>query len=139
MKSGDTLRTSVLRLLLGEIDTLESVGKKADFNKIVKKLIDSNNQMLAIKPNEILTKENEILSGMLPRELTKKELEDFFNTSIMCVPPRSLELYSAKSEGQAIGIAVKALKESKLAYNSNELIEIVKEIRNGNYEPKTKI
>lgn len=130
MKTGDTLRKNVLRLLLGEIETIESSGKKADSTKIIKKLIDSNNQILAIKTDDILIKENEILSAMLPKEISRKELAEFIG-SFQNQENNSLynQIVAAKSEGQGIGLAVKTIKQIGLVYNSNDLIEVIKEMR----------
>lgn len=134
IKENNTILKNVLRLLLGEIETLESSNKKFDSNKIIKKLIDSNNQILAIKNDEVLIKENEILNSFLPKEISKEELLNTIE-SFYCPngSRQSLVLETnTKSEGQLMGIFIKQLKANNVIFNNNDLVNIIKELKENN-------
>jgi len=75
---------------------------------------------------EKLDKEKEILSTLLPKETTKKDIENFID---ICDPEVLKNILLAKSDGQAIGSLMKALKEAKINANGKMVGEIVKKMR----------
>jgi uncharacterized protein YqeY len=69
-----------------------------------------------------LRRENEILDGFLPRLLTKEEIKNHLNSV-------ATEIMSAKSDGQATGVAVGVFKKAGLAVDGSDVSEIVKKMR----------
>lgn len=125
---------NILRVLLGEAQTIESrQGSITDDQvvKVAKKLIDNNNEsMAAMEWDDAravpLAKENEILSSLVPKELTAQDIEAFFLNSNN---PEFEQIQNAKADGQATGIAMKALKAAGLAVDGKLVGEVVKKIR----------
>ena len=131
MKSGRTVERDILRLILGEVQTLEAKsGKKIPEEKIesiIRKVIQSNEETISFSPSEKLEEENKILSSFLPKTLTQDEIEAFFLNSSNA----EYELIqSVKSEGQAIGLAIKTLKSNQLKVLGDDVKIVVEKIRN---------
>lgn len=76
-KNGDATRYSILTLLVGELETRlkGSNSSDASVEAVARKLIKSNSETLAIRPDEKLLAENAILEEFLPKQLTQDELE----------------------------------------------------------------
>lgn len=74
------VEVAILNLLLGEIETIEKrTGKAftdADVVGAVKKLIKSNDETLKLQNIPKLVIENEVLSKLLPRQLSEQEIRD---------------------------------------------------------------
>src|SRR5438105_2367405 len=82
MKKKDPLATSILRLALGEIQTLEARGNRAATDEeaagVVRKLIKSNEETLGVAEaadqKRTLEQEIAILRSLLPASLTPDEI-----------------------------------------------------------------
>jgi uncharacterized protein YqeY len=141
---------SVLSVVLGDIQSQQGrSGQKGEITdqqaeKIVQKLIKSNQETMeamtkdvgsqnysgfVIPPHKtssyiILTEENEILQALLPKACTKEEIKSY----LISIYDKIIE---SKSDGQAIGVAMKFLATLEGSKDGKIVTEIVKEIRNG--------
>ena len=130
MKSRNNEELSILRVALGEIQRAFQDVTDEQCIKILKKLIQGNLERIAeyekrqvdTNISEELKKEIEILNSLLPKELSEQEVKDFLNEHV-----ESIKL--AKSEGMAIGIAMKAFKSANKNVSSVMVQNIVKNIR----------
>jgi hypothetical protein len=132
MKSGNVIMRDVSRVILGEISNIENSGKgvsevkEPQILKIIKKLIESNNENLKHRANDRLKAENEFLATLLPKELSLDELRGHFQFQSS---PELLMIRDAANEGIAYGIAAKYMKDAKLAASSDTIRTFVQHIR----------
>lgn len=108
MKSGDHLKRDIFKLVLGEIQSQETrTGKDISDYKIesiIRKLIESNKEVLSHKQDERLSQENAILETLpQTKTMTIEEIEKYLERS-------GEEIRAANNDGQAMGIAMKAMK-----------------------------
>ena len=138
MLSKNESERNILRVLLGEAQTFESrQGSIADEHiiKLAKKIITNNNESIGVlgkddKRAEPLLKENEILSSLLPKEMTLQEIEAFLNGIGGNAPiGGDTDIRAAKNDGQAVGVAMKALKNAGLVADGRLVGEAVKKMR----------
>lgn len=118
---------NVLKVVLGEIDTQESrTGKPFsddDCCRVVRKVLQGIEEMLTYKPNdEKLKTEKECLNALLPKQLSKEDV-------LTALTEKLGEIKTAKSEGQATGIAMKFFKEKGVSVDGNIAKEVVATIR----------
>lgn len=152
MKAKDENKKDVLRVVLGEVETTESrSGVRLPEDKvqaILRKLIESNeetirlsnpaNASLASDETSLslmivnLREQNTYLSSLLPKRLTKEEILSKLNEPTASTVVVNTDILSAKSEGQAIGLAMKFFKTANLAVDGNLVKEVVIELRNQN-------
>jgi uncharacterized protein YqeY len=112
---------SILRLALGELQRVNDPNDETCY-KIIKKIITNNEETYKLKGQDSLLVENSILKSLLPTELNTEEISHF----LLSVIPQIRE---AKSEGMAIGIAMKILKATGKGVNSGMVASIVKSLR----------
>lgn len=140
MKNGNVAEKSILRVIKGEWTNVENsyewrktTGHSPITDdriyKIIQKLLEGNNETMKLLPPEDprfknLQEENEIMKSLLPTQLTKEEVENHLASLLD-------QIKSAKSEGQAIGVAMKHFKTENLSVDGKIVGEAVKEIRNG--------
>ena len=130
MKAKDTLAKDVLRVVQGDIELAETRSGKAlsddEAQKIVRKLIKSNQETLAVNPDaqtaEKLNKEIAILEALLPRTLSVDEI-------IAALDSVKDGIQAAGNDGQATGVAMKHLKPQGLAVDGKDVSEAVRQIR----------
>ncbi len=129
MKAGNTLEKEVLRVALGEIQTEEARGTKADdalAAKIVKKLIKSNRETLeaASDAEQRATLEGEIaiLQELLPRSLSVDEI-------VAALAPVADAIRAAGNDGQGTGVAMKHLKVSGAEVDGKDVAQAVRTLR----------
>ena len=120
------VKKNILRFVLGEAQTLEvrtnqPVSDEQVYN-IIRKTIQANNETLTKGPSEKLDEENQILSALLPQVWSLDEIEAFLNPSLQSIS-------EAKSDGQAIGVAMKALKAVSAPINNADVGVVVKKLR----------
>jgi uncharacterized protein YqeY len=72
---------SILTLVLGEYETKEKRGETPDIVKIAKKLIDSNTEIMAARPDDKLVAENAVLLQLLPKQMTEDQLRAAIHAS----------------------------------------------------------
>jgi uncharacterized protein len=132
MKSGDAVARDILRLALGEIQTAEA-RKNVSLSEeeaaaAIRKLIKSNEETLGLSGEGeravTLRREIEVLSGLLPKQLSVDEI-------VAALAPSAAAIKEAKSDGQATGIAMKQLKASGASVSGNEVGAAVRKLRGG--------
>ncbi len=129
MKAGNTLEKEVLRVALGEIQTEEARGTKADdalAAKIVKKLIKSNRETLEsasdAEQQATLQSEIAVLQQLLPESLSVDEI-------VTALAPVADAIRAAGNDGQATGIAMKHLKASGAEVDGKDVAQAVRTLR----------
>jgi len=130
MKAKDTVAKDVLRVAQGDIELAQTRSGKDltddEAQKIVRKLIKSNQETLAANPGEPavekLIKEIAILEALLPRTLGVEEI-------LVALQPVQDDIKAAGNDGQATGVAMKHLKPQGLAVEGKDVSEAVKQIR----------
>lgn len=131
MKSGDTVARDVLRVALGEIQTLEARRNASlseeDAQAAVRKLIKSNEETCAALPPDdqrvaTLKQELEVLASLLPATLSVDAI-------VAALAPQRDAIVGARSDGQATGVAMKHLKATGLVVSGNDVGAAVKKIR----------
>ena len=125
----DEVKKSILRVLIGEVDTFEARGKSADNEKIygiINKIISSNEETLKAKDNVVLVQENTILRTYLPKYLKEEEIYKIFtdNNEID-------KIKNSDNEGKAIGLAMKFVKSLSLPVLGDDVRKVVLKVRNG--------
>ena len=73
-----------------------------------------------------LSVENSILAGLLPKEWDEQTVEAFF---LNHDDPIFEQIQKAAKEGQAVGVAMKALKAANAPVDSKVVAAVVKKIR----------
>ena len=129
MKDRDEVAKDVLRVALGEIQTIEhrknETMKDDEAVAVVRKLVKSNEETLAMSEGEraaTLKRENEILASLLPKTMDADAI-------VAALAPVAEAIRAAKSDGQATGVAMKHLKSTGAAFEGNVAAEAVKKIR----------
>jgi uncharacterized protein YqeY len=131
MKAGRSVEKEVLRVALGEIQTTEArTGKMSDDEAaaIVRKLIKSNRETLdasdRAEQRATLNEEIAILESLLPKSLGPEELAE-------ALAPVADAIRNAGNDGQATGIAMKALKAQGKTVDGKVVAVVVKTLRGG--------
>ena len=75
-RNKDKIAASILTLVLGEYQTKEKRGDVPDLVSIAQKLIKSNTETMALRPDEKLVTENVVLALLLPKQMTEVELRE---------------------------------------------------------------
>ena len=129
MKAGNSLEKEILRVALGEIQTEEARGTKADdalATRTLKKLIKSNRETLeaATDPEQQAQLQGEIaiLQELLPQSLSVDEIAT-------ALAPVTDAIRSAGNDGQGTGIAMKHLKASGAEVDGKDVAQAVKTLR----------
>jgi uncharacterized protein YqeY len=129
MKDKDEVAKDVLRVALGEIQTIEHRQNRAlaedESIAVVRKLVKSNEETLATSTGEraaTLRRENEILATLLPASMTVDQIVD-------ALASQRDAIRAAKSDGQATGVAMKHLKSTGASFEGAAATEAVKRIR----------
>jgi uncharacterized protein YqeY len=127
MKNKDSVRTSILRLVVSECDLINArTGKVTDQDviKVIEKFIGSIDETIALTKNEkaLVNLRNEIyiLESYLPLKLTVEEIKEKLDREV---------IISCKNDGMAMGAAMKSLKG--LFFDSSDVKLVVEKIRNG--------
>lgn len=124
MRERNTLKRDVLKYIVATVESSPPSAQNDGFAaKTILKTIEANKALLAVRPDEKLVSENEILTNYLPKTLDLEPLREGVTNAIS----------TAKSEGQAVGMAMKWLKsEGHDVSTSGEAVKLfVQEIWNG--------
>lgn len=118
---------NVLKVVLGEIELQESRNGKQftdeDCYRVIRKTLEGVETMLQYKPNDPkFEAEKATLKGLLPKEFAAEDLK-------VVLSSKADEIKAAKNDGQAIGIAMKFLKEKNISVDGNTVKKVVMEIR----------
>jgi hypothetical protein len=130
IKAGDTVEKETFRLAVGEITTEAArPGRKGDDEEtqaILRKLIKSNEETLANSPDAPnkadLLREISLLSEFLPKSLD-------VNAIVAALAEVADAIRAAGNDGQATGIAMKALKAKGAVVNGKDVGAAVKQMR----------
>jgi uncharacterized protein YqeY len=130
MKAGRIVEKEILRVALGEIQTAASRKDEPltedDASGIVRKLVKSNRETLALttSPEQKATLEEEIgiLETFLPKSLDAAGVAQRLESVKEAIR-------AAASDGQATGIAMKALKALGATVDGKLVGEVVKKLR----------
>lgn len=130
MRAKRDLEKDVLRTALGEMQTAEARAGKAlsdeEAQKIVKKLIKSNQETIDVSKDDgtkaKLAEEIRILEALLPKTLSVAEI-------VAALQSVADDIKSAKSDGQATGVAMKKLKSEGATVDGKDVAEAVKRLR----------
>jgi uncharacterized protein YqeY len=135
MRSGNVIERDILRVVVGEINTLENSspqnGKQLTTDqiyKIIRKLVIGNTETLQHQTGDrvtVLEQQNVILESLLPKLLSEDEirfkLTELYNQIVAC-----------KSVGQACGLAMKHFKEQGDSVDGNAVKAVVESIKTNN-------
>lgn len=118
---------SLLRTLIGEI---ERAPTGTNPQKVLHKIVVANYECLKLlKKDDPRTAnaiwENDYIQELLPKNLSVEDIMTVFVND----PVLEASLRAAKSEGQAVGLAMKHLKESKVFVEGKDVVEAVKKTR----------
>jgi uncharacterized protein YqeY len=130
MKAKNVVEREILRVLLGEIQTMEARNAKAmsdeEAQGVVKKLAKSNRETLDLSTDtaqrETLAAEIAILESLLPKTLSVEEIVGALGPVVDAVK-------SAGNDGQATGVAMKHLKSTGAPVDGKRVAEAVKLLR----------
>lgn len=121
------IERNVLRVVIAESER----RPETKLETIIRKMIESNNETMQYmhhndKRRETLNAENGYLAAWLPVSLTH---EQFYGLLFDNKNSEFEQIRSAKSEGQAIGVAVRFAKMNGLEVESSVAIGVVRDIR----------
>jgi uncharacterized protein YqeY len=134
-RSNNREEKNVLSVILGDISTAEARSGKeqtdAEVEKLLRKMVESNTETLTqLKSHHrgedprvpVLEREIGLLKSLLPKSLDVAAIAQ-------ALEPVRAEIQSAKSDGQATGLAMKHLKTLSLNVQGQDVAAAVKEIR----------
>ncbi len=123
------VKSSVLRVLLGEIELVQSrtgvIPTDESIYPIIRKMITSNNECYAQNSSEVLLQENTILDGYLPQQLSQTEICNNI-TDIMITDIKSA---TDKDVPKLIGLFVKTFKTLGFHVSGNDIKAAILKIR----------
>ena len=131
MRERDEVVRNVLGLAAGEIQTAEARANRSlredEAIAVVRKLLKSNEETLALAGADDtraagLRREIEVLSALLPRSLSVEQIAESLS-------PVADAICAAKSDGQAMGVAMKHLKAAGAAVEAADVQQAVKRVR----------
>ncbi len=125
-KQGRPGEMSILQVILGEA-CRGSGDDGEDVDKIIRKMIASNNETIGLSTNREdmvakLKEENTYLESLLPQVLSVEEIKNSLSEVLV-------DLKTAKSDGQATGMAMKHLKSRNLKVLGEDVAVAVKQVR----------
>jgi uncharacterized protein YqeY len=128
-KAGRVVEKNILRLAVGEAQTLEARGVALTDDSVgalVRKIIKSNEETIALGGSEadkaLLREENAVLQTLLPKTLDVAGIVQLLEPSVAAIR-------AAGNDGQATGVAMKALKEAGAVVNGKDVTAAVKQMR----------
>ncbi len=131
LREKDAVVRNVLGLALGEIQTAEARGNRAlgedEQRAIVRKLVKSNEETLSLSSGDdaratVLRREIELLSTLLPRAMSVEDV-------VAALGPVADAVRAAKSDGQAMGVAMKHLKASGAVVEADAVKQALARLR----------
>ncbi len=130
MKAGNTIEKEILKVAIGEITTdaarPNKKGDDAEAQTILKKLVKSNEETIAVAEDEAqkqtLRAEIEVLLAFLPKALGLAEI-------VAALAPVADAVKAAANDGQATGVAMKHLKSLGVEVNGKDVSAAVRQIR----------
>lgn len=124
MRDKDETKKDILRVVIGDIESTESRENKEmsdeKIEKLIRKMVSSNEEVLRHKQDDSLVKQNEILDTYLPKMLSQGEIY-----SKLCDIVDDIKLADG---GKAIGLAMKHLKQQNLNVDGKDVTTVVNKI-----------
>lgn len=123
VRARDTVASNIFKLILSECQRAD----KEDDSFIVNfmgKIVEGNNETLKYREDDKLVRENNLLRPYLPILIDREGV--ILNASKI---PDSIR--AAKSDGQAIGVLSKHLKQLGLDFNIEDVKHAISTIRKG--------
>lgn len=133
IKARDDARKDILRVALGDVSMAENrKGQSSPLEddqvaKILQKIIGGNSETLEHLADgdarrQVLLRENELLTGYLPKSLSEQEIRDLLS-------PVADKIKEAKADGPAVGMAMGMIKKSGKTADGSLVSQVVKSIR----------
>jgi uncharacterized protein len=131
MRDRDQVAKNVLGLAVGELQTAEARANRAlnedEVAAVVRKLLKSNEETLSLAAGDearavVLRREIEVLSALLPKSMTVEEIA-------AALAPVADAIRAAKSDGQAMGAAMKHLKSVGANAQAPDVQQAIKGVR----------
>jgi uncharacterized protein YqeY len=130
MKAGNTVEKEILKVAIGEITTdaarPDKKGDDAEAQAILKKLVKSNEETLAVSEDETqkqtLRTEIQVVLSFLPKTLGVPEI-------VAALGAVSEAVKAATNDGQATGVAMKHLKSLGAEVNGKDVSAAVRQMR----------
>jgi len=120
-KENDKIKISILRLVVSEYELEVNRGNKPNAENIIKKIIQSNNDTIALGKDtkadsliSLLDVENNILSSYLPKYLTPEEIQQHLH-NVKLEPPFN----------KAMGAAIRYFKDNNLPVEPKTVREVL--------------
>ncbi len=131
MRDRDEVARNILGLAVGEIQTAEARANRAlrdeEAIAILRKLLKSNEETLALSGAgdarvPALRREIETLSALLPKSMSVDAIA-------AAIAPVADAIRAAKSDGQAMGVAMKHLKAAGAVAEASDVQQAVQKVR----------
>jgi uncharacterized protein YqeY len=130
IKAKQTVEKEVLRVALGEIQTIEARPDAKGGDEValgvIRKLVKSNQETLGVcedaEQRRVLEEELTVLRALLPKTLNVDQI-------LEALSPATDQIKAAGNDGQAMGVAMKHLKASGAAVESKDVIQAVRRLR----------
>ncbi len=131
MRERDEVVKNILGLAVGEIQTAEARANRPitedEASAIVRKLLKSNEETLALSGADdarspALRREIETLAAFLPQSMSVEQIAE-------ALAPMAESIRAAKTDGQAMGVAMKHLKGAGAVAGAADVQAAVKRVR----------
>ncbi len=131
LRERDEVVRNILGLAVGEIQTAEARANRAlgdeEAIAVVRKLLKSNEETLALTASDdargpALRREIEVLASLLPKSMSVEQIAETLSTVADAIR-------AAKSDGQAMGVAMKHLKAAGAVVAAPDVQQAVKRVR----------
>ena len=131
MRERDDVVRNILGLAVGEIQTAEARANRAlgddEATAVVRKLVKSNEETLSLTSADdpraaVLRREIEALTALLPASMTVEQI-------VLALAPVADAIRAAKSDGQAMGVAMKHLKAAGAVAAAPDVQQALKQVR----------
>jgi hypothetical protein len=131
LRERDEIVRNILGLAVGEIQTAEARSNRPVTDEeamaVVRKLLKSNEETLGLTaPDDVraeaLRRENATLASLLPQSLSGEGI-------VAALAPATDAIRAAKSDGQAMGVAMKHLKSIGAVVDAPAVQQAVKAVR----------
>jgi uncharacterized protein YqeY len=135
IKEGFQIKRNLLRTVVGETQRLpgiprDQIDSDNRYVKVMKKIVETNTETLSLLQEgdlkvPVLASEIEILNNLLPAEITSDDVLSFIQGNASCLD----QVVHAKSNGQAVGIVIKAMKSSGKTVSGETVSKIIQRLR----------
>lgn len=135
-KEGDKFSLSILTTIEGEIQRKRELASDKDAESCIRKIYENNKKSIIdfaskdlsesqLKWMENLKAETQFLEDLLPKTLSEIEIENMITNSNEELD----KIKNARSNGEAIGIAMKFLKSKGCNVLGNDVSKVVNQIK----------